>query len=834
MSTFFNDIKYAFRQLRQRPTFSIVVVLILALGIGANTAIFNLVHAVLLRPLPVDKPQELVLLLPEGFFPGGTMRSYSSHSYPMYELLKEHNEVFSGLLCRCPFDANVGLQGQTHRIKAEMVSGDYFNTLGVHSALGRLIGPEDNVRPGGHSVVVLSDSYWESQFGRDPEVVGKTILVNGHPLTIIGISASGFTGVEPDICPQVRIPLMMTKQMIPHIKWIDLEDPLDRWVQILGRRKPGVSLAQVQAALQPLHQSFVAATIEQSMSDYPNQSKERYGASSITASPGQWGTSWMRRIMGKPLWMLLAMVALVLLVACVNIANLMISQAILRRGELAVRNALGAGRVRLVKQLFMESSLLAAIGGLAGLLAASWTTHLFVRFIPMSETPTLTTGISGTVFGFSLLATLMTVLIFGLVPAFSATRFNLTSVLKQHNTRVVTHCHLRRFLVIAQVSLSLLLLIAGSLFVRSLRNLSAQDAGFQTEHIMTFSVDPTLNGYDTDKTKQIYARLKEKLDGLGHVESSALGMVRVLEDSSWTCTVAVEGHPGQPAQNVRVFANDISEDYFTTLGIPFRQGRDFGPLDTPQGPRAVIVNETFNKHFLKQFPDQHSSLGAHLGWAVPGQPINMKIVGIVGDTKNENLREDMQPQIYTPYGQSFVALGMTGYVRSSLAPAAVYQNIQHVLHDIDPSLPIYAMRTLEEQRYRSLGMERLIALLATTFASFAVLLTAIGLYGVLNFSVIRRTHEFGLRIALGAKNRNILWIVLKEVLFLWAIGTAIAIPVAYGLGRFISSQLYGVAPYDLSITALAVVLLCVVAVLAAGIPARRAVKIDPMEALRYE
>ncbi|MGD8786419.1 MAG: ABC transporter permease, partial [Phycisphaerales bacterium] len=466
MSTFFNDIKYAFRQLRQRPTFSIVVVLILALGIGANTAIFNLVHAVLLRPLPVDKPQELVLLLPEGFFPGGTMRSYSSHSYPMYELLKEHNEVFSGLLCRCPFDANVGLQGQTHRIKAEMVSGDYFNTLGVHSALGRLIGPEDNVRPGGHSVVVLSDSYWESQFGRDPEVVGKTILVNGHPLTIIGISASGFTGVEPDICPQVRIPLMMTKQMIPHIKWIDLEDPLDRWVQILGRRKPGVSLAQVQAALQPLHQSFVAATIEQSMSDYPNQSKERYGASSITASPGQWGTSWMRRIMGKPLWMLLAMVALVLLVACVNIANLMISQAILRRGELAVRNALGAGRVRLVKQLFMESSLLAAIGGLAGLLAASWTTHLFVRFIPMSETPTLTTGISGTVFGFSLLATLMTVLIFGLVPAFSATRFNLTSVLKQHNTRVVTHCHLRRFLVIAQVSLSLLLLIAGSLFVR--------------------------------------------------------------------------------------------------------------------------------------------------------------------------------------------------------------------------------------------------------------------------------------------------------------------------------------------------------------------------------
>jgi len=392
MSTLINDIKYAFRQLRQRPAFSIVVILVLALGIGANTAVFNLLHVVLLRPLPVDKPQELVLLTPEGFFPGGSMRSYSSHSYPIYEFLKEHNEVFSGLLCRCQFDANVGFQGQTHRIKAEMVSGDYFSTLGVRSTLGRLIAPEDNKRPGEHSVAVLSASYWESQFSGDPEVIGKTILVNGHPLTIIGVSETGFTGVEPDICPQVRVPIMMTRQMIPHIRWIDLDDPLDRWVQILARRKPGVSLAQVQAALQPLHQSFVANTIEQSMGEYPDKDKERYRTSSIIASPGQWGTSWMRKIMGRPLWMLLAMVALVLLVACVNIANLMIGRGVLRQGELAVRNAIGAGRGRLVKQLFIESSLLAALGGLVGLLVALWTTHLFVRFIPMSETPTLATG----------------------------------------------------------------------------------------------------------------------------------------------------------------------------------------------------------------------------------------------------------------------------------------------------------------------------------------------------------------------------------------------------------------------------------------------------------
>jgi predicted permease len=512
----------------------------------------------------------------------------------------------------------------------------------------------------------------------------------------------------------------------------------------------------------------------------------------------------------------------------------MIGRAAIRRGELAVRNAIGASRWRLVKQLFIESALLAAFGSLAGLMAASWTTHLFVRFIPTSETPTLATGINGTIFGFSLLVTLIAVLIFGLIPAFTSTRFNLASVLKQQNTRMITQGRLRRFLVIAQVSLSLLLLIAGSLFVRSLRNLSTQNPGFQLRNIVAFSVDPTLNGYDTNKTKQIYARLKEKLDGLGSVESSALGMVRVLEDSSWTCTVAVEGHPGRPAQIIPVFANGISEDYFTTLGIPFRQGRDFGPLDTPQGPLVVIVNETFNKQFLKQFPDRKTVLGARMGWAIPGQPINMEIVGIVGDTKNESMREEMQPQIYTPYGQLFTALGMTGYVRSSLTPAAVYQDIQRVLHTIDPSLPIHAVRTLAEQRDRSLGTERLIAMLASTFATFAILLTAIGLYGVLNFSVIRRTQEFGLRMALGAKNCNILWIVLKEALSLWIIGTAIAVPIAYGFGRFISSQLYGVTPHNPGVTALAIALLGTVAILAAWIPARRSAKIDPMEALRYE
>jgi predicted permease len=834
MNTLIKDIKFGIRQLGRNPGFTAVVVIVLALCIGANTAIFNLLYAVLLRPLPVERPNELVLLTPEGFFPGGTMRSYSSFSYPMYEFLKEHNEVFSGLLCRCQFDANVGFQGQTHRIKAEMVSGDYFNTLGVHSVLGRLITIEYNIRPGEHPVAVLSSPYWESQFSSDPEVIGKTILINGHPLTIIGVSEAGFTGVEPEIRPQVRVPLMMTKQMIPHIKWIDLDDSLDRWVQILGRRKPNVSLAQVQAALQPLHQSFVAATIEQFMGDYPDEDKERFRTSSIIASPGQLGTSWMRKIMGKPLWMLLAMVVLVLLVACVNIANLMIGRAVLRRGELAVRLSMGAGRARLIVQLFIESFMLAFLGGCAGFCVASWTTQLLVRFIPISENPTLTTGMNGTVFGFSLLATLVSVLIFGMVPAFTSTRFNLASVLKQQNTRMIAHGHLRRFLVIAQVSLSLLLLMAGGLFVRSLRNLSTQDAGFQTQNIVTFSVDPTLNGYDTNKTKQIYAQLKEKLDGLGSIESSALGMVRVLEDSSWTCTVAVEGHPGQPVRNIHVFANGISEDYFTTLGIPFRQGRDFGPGDTAQGPPVVIVNEAFNKQFLKQFPEQRSVLGAHLGWAVPGQPVNMEVIGIVGDTKNENMREDIQPQIYTPYGQLFTVLGMTGYVRSSLTPSAIYQDIQRVLNDIDPSLPIYAMRTLEQQRHRSLGMECLIAMLATTFGTFATLLTAIGLYGVLNFSVIRRTQELGLRKALGAQHANILWIVLREVLMLWGIGTVIAVPLVFGLGRFISSQLYGVVPNDPGITASVVLLLGIVAVLAAWIPARRAVKIEPMEALRYE
>jgi putative ABC transport system permease protein len=376
--------------------------------------------------------------------------------------------------------------------------------------------------------------------------------------------------------------------------------------------------------------------------------------------------------------------------------------------------------------------------------------------------------------------------------------------------------------------------MAGSLFVCSLRNLSSQNPGFQTRNIVAFSVDPTLNGYDTDKTKQIYARLKDKLDELGSIESSALGMVRVLEDSSWTAVVAVEGHPGQPAQEIHVFANDISKDYFKTLGIPLLQGRDFGLLDTTQSPRVVIVNETFNQQFLRQFPDQPSALGAHLGWATPGQPINLEIVGIVGDTKNENMRETKQPQIYEPYEQSGSAFAMTGYVRSSLAPSEIYRSVQRVLHDVDSSLSIYAMRTLQEQRDRSLGIERLIAMLATTFGAFATLLTALGLYGVLNFNVIRRTRELGLRMALGARQGNILWIILHEVLFLWGVGTSIALPIAFALGGLLSSQLYDVVPYNPGIAVSVILLMGIVAVLSAWLPAHRAITIDPMEALRYE
>jgi predicted permease len=628
---------------------------------------------------------------------------------------------------------------------------------------------------------------------------------------------------------------MMTKQMIPHIKWIDLDDPLDRWVQIMGRCKLGVSLAQAQAALLPLHQRFVSQTIGQAMNQHPEKQKSRHRSSSINALSGQWGTSQLRRLLGKPLWMLMAMVGLVLLLACVNIANLLIGRSGLRQGELAVRNALGAGRSRLVTQLFVESVLLAVLGCAAGLLIASWTTQLLIRFIPASEgPPILATGMNGTVLGFSLLVTLAAMMIFGLLPAFTSTRFNLSAVLKQQNTRTLTYGRFRRFLVVTQVSLSLLLLIGASLFVRSLRNLQTQEAGFQTEQIVAFSVDPTLNGYNTSKSKQVYQQIKEKLDALSHVESSALAMVRVLEDSSWTCTVKVAGHPGQSPQNVHVYANSISTDYFQTLGIPLKQGRDFGPLDTAKAPLVAIVNETFNQRFLKQHPDKQSVLGYHLGWGVPGQPLNMEIVGIVADTKNEHLRDAMSPQIYTPYVQAWTALEMTGYVRSRLPVKAVYQDIQRAVREVDATLPIHAMRTLEQQRSQSIGTERLIAMLATTFGAFATLLAAIGLYGVLNFSVIRRTRELGLRMALGARQRGILWIVLKEVLILWCLGTILALPIAFGLGRLVSSQLYDVAPYDPGLTALAVLLLGMVALCAASIPAYRAIRINPMEALRYE
>jgi predicted permease len=820
MTGLLQDLRYALRQLRRSPGFTAVAVITLALGIGANTAVFSVLDALLLRSLPVKRPQELALLSTSGSWPGSSVGSHA-FSYPVYRALREHNGAFEDLMCRFRFAANVGGHGEAQRVTAEMVSGNYFAMLGVPAAIGRTIGPDDNRQPGGHPVAVLSYSYWMTAFGGDPSVLGKTITVNGQPLTVIGVSGKGFDGVEPDFTPQVRVPVMMVNQMVPFMSWITLDDAQARWVQVFGRLNPGVSREQARAALEPLYRSVL-------------QEKLRGGApdSRIEVLPGARGTSFLRQSWSSPLWALMAMVSVVLLLACVNIAGLQIGRGLERQGQVALRMALGAQRRRVITQLAMEGAMLAAAGGAAGVVLAPLTSRFLIQFI---TTPEGVSGISPAidwrVLAFCLAATVGSALLFGLLPAILSTRLSLSVVLNQAFARGVARGRLRMVLVGTQVTLSLVLLIGSALFVRSLRNLSRIHPGFETSTVVAFGVDPLLNGYTRERAEETYQRLKERLKALPGTRSVALGLVRVLSGNTWDNGVSVEGYQPRPGEVAFADNNAVSTDYFRTLGIPLVAGRDFTARDRGGAPPVAMVNESFVRRYLNGVP----ALGRHVGGLFgPNSSARAEIVGVVKDAKYETMRGDIPPQTFVPYPQLFTVLGMNVYVRSDASADQTMAASRRAVAEVDPSLAVYAMRTLDQQRDQSLGTERMIALLATAFGGLATLLVAIGLYGVLNYDVTRRTHELGIRVAMGAQGASVVWLVLRQGLLLLLVGACAAIPIALASGKLIASQLVGIDPSDPWTILSAVLFLAIVTVMAAAPPARRAAKVDPMVALRYE
>jgi predicted permease len=831
--TILQDLRYSFRTLRKAPLFTAVAVLSLALGIGANVAIFTLVNQLILQYLPVSHPEQLVLLTARGAHYGSNT-GRNSLSYPMYQDFRDKNEVFSGVFCKYSNVYSVGYNGRTELVAGEDVSGNYYSVLGVGAAAGRVLTAADDVTEGGHPVAVLSYAYWKTRFAGDRGVVGRKIVVNGYPLTIIGVSQAGFDGVQPGYSPQIRVPMAM-HDSLPKAQYPELKDRRRRFIQVFGRLKPGVTVEAARAGLQPLfHQMLQMEVVMPAFSKTTDYTRQRFLAMSMDVLPASKGRSQLRDKFSKPLLALMGIVAVVLLIACSNLANLLIARASRRQREVAIRLALGATRRRLIGQLLVESVALSAVGGALGLGLAVFLDKALLAFLPENlGVLSVSTSPDATVLGFALAVSVLTGVIFGLMPALQATRPQLASTLKEQAGAVVggTAVLLRKGLVVAQVALSLLLLIGAGLFVQSLKNLKELNPGFQTKNLVSVSMDPVLQGQPKEWSRDYYRRLTDRVGALPGVSSMALAVVAILNDNEWDNTITVEGYTPKVGEMVDPHMQFPSPGFFQTLQIPILAGRDFRTQDDAGAPKVGIVNEKFaHRYFANVNP-----IGHHIGMnGNPGTKLDIEIVGVVGDTKYESMRDEVPYEFYVPYMQQEWVNGMTAYVRTAGDPASLLPALRQTLTELDADVPYHQLRTLDQQMDNSLITERLLATLSSGFGFLATLLAAMGLYGVMAFMVARRTREIGIRMALGAGAGSVVWLVMREVLLLVGIGVAIGVPAALALTKLVQAQLFGVAPGDGVTLCLATLGIAGVAALSGYLPARRATSIDPMRALHWE
>lgn len=827
------DLRLALRGLRRNPLFAAVALLSLALGIGANTAIFTLFDQMFLRKLPVRAPEELVMLYQEGPNMGSNSGS-RMHSYPIYQDYQQRPGPLSEVLCRRLVSASISVNNQTERVQAEMVSGNYFTMLGVRPALGRVFSSEEDDQVyQGHPVVVLAYDYWVARFARDPDVVGRKILVNNYPMTIIGVSAAGFAGLDPAQSPQIRVPIQMKPVIVPTWGWLHMDDRRSRWIQVFARLKPGYTVESARAPLQGLFTQIRAYEMTlPAAKEWSAFSRQRFMQGQLLVENAAIGYSGLRNQFSTALVVLMCMVGLVLLIACANVANLLIARGFMRQKEIAVRLSLGATRRRLVKQLLVESLLLSCLGGLAGVALAVVLTRSLLTLIPTETQALLIKPYPDSrVLAFTLALTFFTGIMFGLAPALRASRPDPWTTLKDTAGSIAAtggSLFLRKGLVTAQVALSFLLLFGAGLFVRSIQNLKTADTGIDLDNLITFQLSPDLNGYDNNRTMLFYRSLIERLRSAPGVRSAALATMPLLAGNEWDSSMSVEGHRPADGENMQAFMNALSPGYFETMRIPFLEGRDFTPMDVRENAIVAIVNRRFAEHFFKG----KSAVGKRLGWGVgPDTKLTIEIVGVVADSLYEGPREGVRRQVFVPqWGRS----NATFYVRTTTGSAGAYNLVRSEVRQLDSALPVYQVKTLEGQLDETLLSDRLVALLSAAFGFLATLLASIGLYGVMAFVVARRKMELGIRLALGAQRGRIIWIVMREVMLLLAVGLAVGIPTALGLGRYVSAQLYGVAANDPAIVVMTVALLGLVSAAAGVIPAHRASRIDPILALRYE
>jgi putative ABC transport system permease protein len=835
MQNLWKDIQFGLRLLAKSPGFTAIAVITLALGIGANTAIFSLMNQILLRQLPVKNPDELVILRSPGPQSGHVSSdgdSAESFSYPMYKGLRNNNSVFSGILARYTFSASVASHGQTDRASGELVSGNYFDVLGVQPAVGRVFSQEDDRVPGAQPVVVLSNSYWKRRFGGDPSVLNKVLLINNVEMTVVGVSQASFSGVQVGQNPDLFVPLMMTQQMTLYGETLDGWN--DYWMKVLARRKPGVSEKQAQAGINAAYRPLLDEQLAQTKSGWNEDKRKKFLDKKIVLSSGARGRTIVQRDSGGQLKTLFVMVALVLLIACTNVANLLLARGAARQREFAIRTAMGASRGRMIRQLLAESLLCALGGGALGILLGTWLMRILTPIVVSNAgVQGLTEKLDVDVLAFAIGATLLSGIFFGLIPAWRVTRLGVSDVIKDQgstSSASVSHVGFRKVLVAGQVAFTMLLLAGAGLFMRSLWNLQNQDLGLKTDNVISFSVQPSLNGYDTPRSIALFDQMRARIGALPGVRSVGTGEVPTLTGDDEGSNITAEGGPQLADELQNVDYDAVSPGYFSTLGIALLSGREFTQSDGATTPKVAIASEAMVKRF---FPGRNP-LGAHFAFGGGNKKPDIEIVGVVKDVKQEHVSSAIQPYVYIPYAQRPKLSGMTFYVRSTQDPLLLGTALQGEVREMDANLPVYDLKTMRRLVEEDLFSARMVAVLSASFAVLAALLAALGIYGVLAYVVVQRTREIGIRMALGAVAGDVRFLIVKEVGSMVLIGIGVGLPLAYGLARLSESLLYGVHAGDPLVYTLGLGLIAVIALAACFIPARRATRVDPLVALRYQ
>jgi predicted permease len=827
-------LRFAFRTLFRTPLVTSIAVLSLALAIGANAAIFSMFEQMLLRPLPVAEPARLVNLEAPGPKPGSQSSNQAGDtdavfSYPMFRDLQRVQTPFTGLAAHRQFGANLAYRGRTLSGEGMMVSGSYFPVLGLHPAHGRLLGPEDDRAIDGQFVAVLSHAYWVERLGGNPGVIGEPLVVNGQSMTIVGIGPSGFEGTTLGSRPQVFVPITMHGLIQPG--WKGFDNRRSYWAYLFARLKPGVTIEQARTGLNVPYRALINDVELPLQTGLSDQTKARFKARQIDLHDGRRGQSSVHTEARQPLVFLLSVTAIVLLIACANIANLLLARAASRATEMAVRLSLGASRSQLVAQLLIESCLLAVLGGAAGLLVASWTLQGITALLPAEAVESLRLDIRPAAIVFAAAISIGTGLLFGLVPALQSTRPDLVSALKGQAGQSSGSRSAARFragLVTAQIALSMALLISAGLFLKSLVNVTRADLGITIDHIVTFGLSPELNGYDANRSRALFERVEDELAALPGVTGVSASMVPLLSGSNWGSDVQVQGHKSLPDGDSNARYNEISPGYFHTLGVPLMAGRDFTRADAVGTPKVAIVNEAF----AKKFTLGRDAVGKRM--ASGGNELDTEIVGVVRNTKYSEVKQEMPALFFRPYRQDDGIGSIAFYVRTSLAPETLLRTVAGVVARLDPNLPVEDLKTMPQQVYENVFLDRLISTLALAFAALASLLAAVGLYGVLAYTVAQRTREIGLRMALGADAARVRAMVLRQVGQMTVIGGVIGIAAALGLGRAVQSLLFQLEGHDPAVILGATLLLTAIAFGAGYVPAIRASRVDPMRALRYE